>query len=111
MALGDLLGYLTMLTLVAMVGRMGDQALYVRSLFLPLGMVFSAINAALAVSAQVACSLSKGREKPDDVFPLTVSMTKVWVVLGASLTVVLSLGAPGFAHLFDVSDTARAEFV
>ncbi|GGZ09154.1 hypothetical protein GCM10010300_61330 [Streptomyces olivaceoviridis] len=111
MVLGDLLGYLTMLTLVAMVGRMGDQALYVRSLFLPLGMVFSAINAALAVSTQVACSLSKGREKPEDVFPLTVSMTKVWVVLGASLTVVLSLGAPGFAHLFDVSDTARSEFV
>lgn len=111
MVMGEVVGYLTMLVLVAMVGRMGGQTLYVRSLFLPLGMVFSAVNAALAVSTQVACSLCKGRETPEDVFPLTVSMMKVWIVLGASLTAVFSLGAPGFAHFFEVSDAAQQEFV
>ncbi|WP_327322112.1 MATE family efflux transporter [Streptomyces sp. NBC_01210] len=111
MVMGEIVGYLTMLILVAMVGRMGGQALYVRSLFLPLGMVFSAVNAALAVSAQVACSLSKGRETPEDVFPITVSMVKVWVILGVALTAVLSLGASGFADLFNVPGSARQDFV
>ncbi|WP_237773163.1 MATE family efflux transporter [Streptomyces luteocolor] len=111
MVLGEIVGYLTMLILVAMVGRMGGNALYVRSLFLPLGMVFSAINAALAVSTQVACSMSKGKNAPEDVFPLTVSMTKVWVVVGTTLTLLLSFGAPAFASFFDVSDAAYDEFV
>ncbi|MEU8890065.1 MATE family efflux transporter [Streptomyces sp. NPDC048442] len=111
MVVGEIVGYLTMLILVAMVGRMGSNALYVRSLFLPLGMVFSAVNAALAVSTQVACSLSKGREAREDVFPLTVNMMKVWVVVGTSLTLLLSVGAPLFASLFDVPDAAREEFV
>ncbi|MFI0975840.1 MATE family efflux transporter [Streptomyces sp. NPDC021093] len=111
MVVGEIVGYLTMLILVAMVGRMGSNALYVRSLFLPLGMVFSAVNAALAVSTQVACSLSKGKDAPEDVYPLTVNMMKVWVVVGTSLTLLLSVGAPLFASLFEVPDAAREEFV
>ncbi|MEU6477897.1 MATE family efflux transporter [Streptomyces sp. NPDC047017] len=111
MVMGEIVGYLTMLVLVAMVGHMGSDALYVRSLFLPLGMVFSAINAALAVSTQVACAMSKGKDSPEDAFPLTVSMMKVWVVVGTSLTLLLSLGAPAFASLFHVSDSAHHEFI
>ncbi|TLQ48726.1 MATE family efflux transporter [Streptomyces marianii] len=111
MILGEIVGYLTMLTLVAMIGHMGGNALYVRSLFLPLGMVFSAINAALAVSTQVACAMSKGRDAPEEAFPLTVSMAKVWMVVGTSLTLLLSLGAPAFASFFHVPDSAQHEFI
>lgn len=108
---GDVVGYLQMLVLVAMMGRMGGDALYVRSLYVPLGMVFTALNAALAVSAQVACSIGKGQERPDRALPIAVSTMKIWGVLGAAVTLVLSLGAPALAWFFDVSPAVRDEFV
>ncbi|MFE7524843.1 MATE family efflux transporter [Kitasatospora sp. NPDC057542] len=111
MTAGEIVGYLQMLALVAMVGRMGGDALYVRSLFVPLGMLFGALNSALAVTAQVACSISKGRNAPEKAFPIAVSMMKVWVALGTGLTVLVTACSPLLAAFFDVSASARPDFI
>jgi Na+-driven multidrug efflux pump len=111
MAAGEIVGYVQILTLVALVGRMGGNALYVRSLYMPLSLVFIAVSAALTVTAQVATAISRGRERSEDVFPIVASIVVLWLGIGVVLTVVLSLCAPALASLFAVRADVRGDFV
>ena len=107
----EVLMSLETLGVVAIIGRMPGQALYVRSVYLPVALVYLALNTGLLTSNQVASALIRGREQPSQVAPTMVSMARIWLLLGLALFAGLAVCAPGLATLLHVAGQARGQFV
>jgi Na+-driven multidrug efflux pump len=111
MAMADLVGLLTLVGVFALMGRMGEQAVYVRSYYMPVASLFLAVFLAFAISNQVAAAISRGRGRAGDVLPTAFSFARLWLVLGVVLIVVTLVGGPAIAGAFGVSGEARGAFV
>ena len=61
MMAASLLTAVAQLTVLAMVGHLGDRALYVRAAYTPVMFVFLALGEGVAAATQVATALSRGR--------------------------------------------------
>lgn len=109
MVLGDLVGVLVPLVVVALMSRMGDQALYVRSLFTPIMFVIIALHAGLAVPNQVAAALS-GDDAQARIRALA-SFARIGAVASAVVFLVLGLAAPAMGRLFGVDPAVQSDFV
>lgn len=111
MAIAELVGLLTMLGVFALMGRMGDESLYVRSFYTPVASLFLAVFLAFLVTNQVAAATSRGQNAPGEVLPLAFSFARLWLVLGVVLVVVSFVGSGAIADLFDVPASARGDFI
>lgn len=105
------LNFAVQLGIVAILGRMGGDAIYIRSLYQPVSLVAIAMTVGFAVSNQVAAAISKGAGRPRDVMANAASLAKVWFGLGVALYLLLATAAPLLAGLFHVDAEQRDTFV
>ncbi|MEU8238957.1 MATE family efflux transporter [Actinoplanes missouriensis] len=99
------------LGIVAILGRIGGDAIYIRSLYQPVSLVILAVTVGFAVSNQVAAAISKGAGRPRDVMANAASLARVWLGLGAALYLVLLIATPLLTGLFQVDAEQRDTFV
>jgi len=111
MGIAEITSMILMVGVVALMGHMGDIALYVRSLYLPMMPFFAGIYLAFEISNQVAAAMSRGKGRPQDVLPIALGFMRVFVVLGAAVFALFLVAAPLFADIFNVPDDVRDEFV
>ncbi|SDH16478.1 Na+-driven multidrug efflux pump [Sinosporangium album] len=111
MALAELVDVLALLAVIALLGRMGSEALYIRSLYHPVALIMLAVTAAFAISNQVAAAISRGQGRPEAVLPVTASMARIWIGTGVALCGAVAVAAPGIAALLDVTPQVRGDFV
>ncbi|MCX4832013.1 MATE family efflux transporter [Streptomyces sp. NBC_01016] len=105
------LNFAVQLGIVAILGRMGGDAVYVRSLYQPVSLVVLAVTVGFAVSNQVAAAIGKGAGRPRDVMANAASLARVWLGLGAVLYLALTIAAPLLTGLFHVDAEQRDTFV
>ncbi|MFJ9777759.1 MATE family efflux transporter [Kitasatospora sp. NPDC101157] len=105
------LGFAVQLGVVAVLGRMGGDAVYIRSLYQPVSLVVIAVTVGFGVSDQVAAAISKGAGRPRDVMTNAASLARIWLGLGAALYFVLAIAAPLLTGLFHVDAEHRDTFV
>ena len=98
------------LGIVAILGRMGGNAMYIRSLYQPVSFVVLALSVGFAVCNQVAAAISKGAGRPRDVMSNAASLARVWLGLGAALYLVLAITAPLLTGLLHVDAEQRDTF-
>jgi len=104
------LNFAVQLGIVAIMGRMGGQAMYLRSLYQPVGLIVLALSVGFAVCNQVAAAVSKGAGRPRDVMANSASLARVWLVLGAAVYLVLAVAAPSLTGLLHVDAQLRGTF-
>lgn len=112
MMTAEIVGVLVPIGVMALMGRMvGDEALYVRSLFVPMENLFIAVQAAFGISTQVAAALNRGEGRRQDVMGTVASMARSWLVVGLITCVFLFASAAALAGLLGVTDAARDDFM
>ncbi|MFC5831475.1 MATE family efflux transporter [Nonomuraea insulae] len=104
------LNFAAQLGIIAILGRMGGEAIYVRSLYQPVGLIVLALSVGFAVCNQVAAAISKGAGRPRDVMSNAASLARVWLGLGAALYLVLAVAAPSLTGLLHVDAGLRDTF-
>ncbi|GIJ79434.1 Na+-driven multidrug efflux pump [Micromonospora phaseoli] len=109
MVLGDLVGVLVPLVVVALMSRMGDEALYVRSLFTPIMFVIIALHAGLAVPNQVASALS-GDDSQARIRALA-GFARIGAAASVVVLLTLGLAAPAMGRLFGIDPAVQSDFV
>jgi Na+-driven multidrug efflux pump len=110
MAVAQLLAIAMPVVIVGILGWMGDQAIQVRSLYLPLAFLFFAVQTAFDVTSQTMTALRTGRGERDVGADVT-SVALVWLVTGLVLAGALSLAAPALADLLGATANIRGPFV
>ncbi|NJP95019.1 MATE family efflux transporter [Nonomuraea sp. FMUSA5-5] len=105
------LNFAVQLGIVAILGRMGGDVIYIRSLYQPVSLVILAVTVGFAVANQVAAAIGKGAGRPRDVMANAASLARVWLGLGAALFLVLMIAAPLLAGFFQVDAEQRDAFV
>ncbi|GIE32337.1 hypothetical protein Ait01nite_053820 [Actinoplanes italicus] len=105
------LNFAVQLGIVAILGRMGGDAIYIRSLYQPVSLILLAVTVGFAVANQVAAAISKGAGRPRDVMANAASLARVWLGLGAALYLILLIAAPLLAGFFHVDAGQRDAFV
>lgn len=105
------LNFAVQLGIVAILGRMGGDAIYIRSLYQPISLVILAVTVGFAVSNQVAAAIGKGAGRPRDVMANAASLARVWFGLAAVLYLVLTIATPLLTGLFQVDAEQRDAFV
>ncbi|PDP86501.1 hypothetical protein CQJ94_16760 [Glycomyces fuscus] len=109
MILADGIGTAVPVVVIALIGWMGEDALYVRSLFMPVVFAFIAIQLSIAVTTQVAVALSAGREY-DSAVASAWWLARVGFAVTAVVTAVFTFGAPLLADLLSVRPDVREQF-
>ncbi|MGW4898434.1 MATE family efflux transporter [Kitasatospora sp. NPDC004240] len=111
MLLADVVGVLVPIAVVALMGRMvGDEALYVRALFMPVEFLFIALTTGFGVSNQVAAAIAHGAGDRRAVTAVMLGMARLGLIAGVVVSVLLIAAAPLLGDLLDVSDAARDDF-
>lgn len=106
----EVLSAAVQLFIIAVMGRMGGDAVYLRSLYQPIAYVVLAFGLAFAVTNQVGAAIAKGAGRPGDVLAGTASLARVWLAGGGTLVAVLWVAAPALATLVGAG-TDRSAFV
>ncbi|GAA4715893.1 MATE family efflux transporter [Phytohabitans rumicis] len=109
--LGEAAGVLVPLAIFAIMARVSEDAIYVRALYVPLALLFAALQVGFDVSNQVAAAVSRGARRPEDVVPVAMSMARIGAVVWGTVAGALIVGAPGLAALLDVPADVTGEFV
>ncbi|HVX44952.1 MAG TPA: MATE family efflux transporter [Mycobacteriales bacterium] len=110
MAIAELLGLIVPLGVIALMGHMGDDALYVRSLYMPLAFLFLAIQTAFDISNQVTTATNAGRGRHERGWASASTMAVLWAATGLVVLIALLVAAPGLADLLHVQQHARGDF-
>ncbi len=109
-------GALAQLVVAALLGHMGDDALYVRALFIPVTFLVLAVQEGLDVSTQVGFARLRGARDGDDA-PTSATTALLGRFVGAGTAVlgavalVVVLAAPALATVLAVPGPLVAEFV
>jgi Na+-driven multidrug efflux pump len=106
----ECINFAVQLGIIAILGRMGGEAIYVRSLYQPVGLIVLALSVGFAVCNQVAAAISRGAGRPQDVMSNAASLARVWLGLGAALYLVLAMAAPSLTGLLTVDAELRSTF-
>jgi Na+-driven multidrug efflux pump len=109
--LAALISVLVQLVVVALLGRLSDQALYVRSLYLPVAFLILALQEGLDVSTQVAVAFGRGREDRAGTGPMAGSFVRLGLGVFGVACVVITLAAPTLAGLLATGPADRVVFV
>ncbi|MCM4081416.1 MATE family efflux transporter [Paractinoplanes hotanensis] len=110
-ALGEAAGVLVPVVVIALMARISTEAMYVRSLYVPLALLFAALQVGFDVSNQVAASVSRGAGRSQDVLPVAASMARIGLAVWGAVSVALMVAAPGLASLLSVPEASAGEFV
>ncbi|MER7129018.1 MATE family efflux transporter [Streptosporangium saharense] len=95
---------------LALLGRLHDESLYVRSAYTPVAFVFIAVSSALTVTLQVLVARAVGARRQGDIPALTGAVLRVGVtVYGVACLGVLA-GGGWLAGAFGVEEAVREEF-
>ncbi len=111
-----LVGALAQLVVAALLGHMGDDALYVRALFIPVTFLVLAVQEGLDVSTQVGFARLRGARDGDDA-PTSATTALLGRFVGAGTAVLgavallVVLAAPALATVLAVPGPLVAEFV
>ena len=108
--MAESLNFAVQLGIIAVLGRMGGEAIYIRSLYQPVSFIVLALSVGFAVCNQVAAAISKGAGRPRDVMSNSASLARVWLGLGAALYLVLAVAAPSLTGLLHVDAELRGTF-
>jgi Na+-driven multidrug efflux pump len=112
MMAAEIVGVLVPIGVMVLMGRMvGDEALYVRSLFVPMENLFIAVQAAFGITTQVVAALNRGEGRREDVMSTVASMARTWLVVGLVTCVLFFASAAALAGLLGVTDAARDDFM
>jgi Na+-driven multidrug efflux pump len=111
MAVAALVGVTLPMVVIALMGRMSDAALYVRSLYVPLSLLFVALHTAVEISNMTLAAIRRGQDRLRDVLPIAVTTARFATAAGGLLCLVLFAGAPVLAGLLDVEPAAVGDFV
>lgn len=109
-------GALAQLVVAALLGHMGDDALYVRALFIPVTFLVLAVQEGLDVSTQVGFARLRGARDGGDV-PTSATTALLGRFVGAGAAVLgavallVVLAAPALATVLAVPGPLVAEFV
>ncbi|PZT77849.1 MULTISPECIES: MATE family efflux transporter [unclassified Streptomyces] len=106
----DLVAVLVPLAVLALMGRIGGEAHYVRALFMPVQFLFLALTAGIGASNQVAAAVAHGAGDLRAAGAALRADARIAAVGGAGFAVLLILLAPLLGDLMGVSDAARGEF-
>ncbi|WBB73956.1 MATE family efflux transporter [Micromonospora sp. WMMD1128] len=110
-ALGETAGVLVPVMVIALMARISVEAMYVRSLYVPLALLFAALQVGFDVSNQVSASVSRGAGRPGDVLPVAASMARVGAAVWGTVSLALIVAAPWLATLLNVPDASVGDFV
>lgn len=89
----------TQLAVVGLIGRIGDAALYVRSLYTPVAFLFLAVTTGLAVTLQVAVAQCRGRREEAQISGYLGSVAR----LGGLLYLLMGGALIGSAGILEVA--------
>lgn len=101
---------------LALTGQLGADALYVRSVYMPVAYVFIAVTTGLAVTLQVAVAQAHGRHRAAGTSPerdasaWLASVSRIGVVVFAALGVVLVAGSGLLSAAVAVQSQERGLF-
>ncbi|MEY9870942.1 Na+-driven multidrug efflux pump [Streptacidiphilus sp. MAP12-33] len=95
----------------ALLGHLGGDALYVRGLLVPVGLLFVALQEALEVVTQVGTARCLGRGDVTALRGLCLRLGGVGLVGCGAVGVAVSLAAPALAALLHVPPGAADDFV
>ncbi|WP_051415590.1 MATE family efflux transporter [Nocardiopsis sp. CNT312] len=109
MILAEGIGTAVPVVVIALIGWMGDDALYVRSLFMPVVFAFIAVQISIAVTTQVAVALGAGR-RYDSAAASAWWLARVGFAATAVVSAVFVFGAPLLADLLSVRPDVREQF-
>lgn len=110
MVLSGIVGVLLPIITMGLMGRMGADALYVRSVYSPLAFLFVAVQMSFDVSNQVMMAVKKGKGEQNDVWATALSMIRVWLVVGLIMAGLLTGLATPLCDLLGVQEQARDQF-
>jgi Na+-driven multidrug efflux pump len=97
--------------IIVIIGRFGTEALYLRTLYLPLTFVFSAFHAGIDVSTQVAVARFKAHNPSGRGLSTVVRGTALaGGVVMTGFAALLAAGAPLLAHLLGAQQQAVSPF-
>ncbi|WP_063836087.1 MATE family efflux transporter [Actinacidiphila yeochonensis] len=106
----EFLNFAVQLGIIAVLGRMGGDTVYIRSLYQPVSLIVLALSVGFAVCNQAAAAISKGAGRPRDVMSNSASLARVWLGLGAALYLLLAVAAPSLTGLLHVDAELRGTF-
>ncbi|MEN3307784.1 MAG: hypothetical protein V7603_3986 [Micromonosporaceae bacterium] len=106
-----LIGMLVQFAVVALLGRISDQALYMRSLYLPVAFLFVALAEAIDVCAQVSVAIARGRGDLRAPAALAGTLIRLGLAVVGVTALIVVVGAPLLAGLVRVSSADRDLFV
>lgn len=109
MILAEGIGTAVPVVVIALIGWMGDDALYVRSLFMPVVFAFIAVQISIAVTTQVAVALSAGRQY-DSAAASAWWLARVGFAATAVVSAIFVFAAPLLADLLSVRPDVREQF-
>ncbi len=95
---------------MALIGRMGEAALYVRSVYTPIAFLFLAATTGLAVTLQVAVAQSHGRGQDASISAQAGSVARAGVLLYLLLGGALVAGAGALGDAVRIAPGHSAEF-
>lgn len=95
---------------LAMLGRMGVGALYVRSLYSPVALLFTALTQGIAVTVQVGVARSVGRGRLQDVPGQLGSLARLGLAIYAVVGAALVAGTPLLATFLGAAHGSVGEF-
>lgn len=104
------LNFAVQLGIIAILGHMEGEVIYIRSLYQPVSFIVLALSVGFAVCNQVAAAISKGAGRPRDVMSNSASLARIWLGLGAALYLVLAVAAPSLTGLLNVDAELRGTF-
>ncbi|MEV6104995.1 MATE family efflux transporter [Streptomyces sp. NPDC051940] len=107
--LGVITGFSAQFAIAALLGHMGDDALYVRALFIPIGFVFLAVEEGIEISSQVIAARQKGAD--DSVLPPIFRIGGIALGCFAVLAGLVAVFAPQMADTLEVSADSTDTFV
>ncbi|GAA0936971.1 MATE family efflux transporter [Nonomuraea longicatena] len=112
MLVGEATGVLVPIAMVAILGRaVGEHALVLRSLYLPMELIYIAIQFAFATSGQVVAALGTGARRHKEIGAQITGLAVLWTLVGAVMAAGVWLGAPALATALHVEPASHDAFV
>lgn len=108
---GVAIGIAAQFAVTALLGQMGGEALYVRSLYIPVAFLFMALEEGFEVSTQVAAARYRGAGQPGRIRPTAGRLGLTGLACFAAAALPIGLLAPQLAALLDVDPAAVPTFV
>ena len=108
---GSLVGMLAQFAIVAALGRMGDEALYLQSLYMPFFLLFAAVQMAIEVTNAICVALAYGRSDRPAIGSIASGAMGVGLLILLCLAGAVALLAPTLAGVLGVRAESMDLFV